>query len=271
LSNKKGILKKVQEEVVAEYNKKSTYKAQPRMRPSYVGHPCHRNIFYSYLRVESDFPFGPKEVNNFQNGDMQASKLKAQLRTAGLLVDYRDKFGNIPKHWKTKEPDTEFDVDSELLNMKNAKIDGVLILKDIEGYEDGLWLLEIKTTKEKNKKYMSGPKPEHLIQGSLYVHTFEEHLLEGKYAHIPELKPFNQLQGIVFIYASRDTEEWDWVEYKIPKEDTSEEFIKTAEKLLTVMDNVDNNILPSKTEHWCDYCPFKVKCGENYNPLKKQL
>lgn len=256
----------IEKKLVANYNSEPTYKMAPNMKLSFLGSPCIRKIFYMFLRVRPDYGWTFDAIRNFEKGDHLALMLKRWLKDCGLLIDYRNKSGEIPKHWKTKEPDPEFPVNDPALNIKNNKLDGVGVLKGIEGIKDGVWVFELKTINQKGFEdyIIKGPKKEHKTQAMGYVFLLEQNLKEGKYEHIEELSGHTEVQGTIFIYLNRESDKEDWKEFVVPKNE--EIFYETAEKIIQTKSYVETNTLPPKTPDFCDWCPFRDKCKKDYKP-----
>lgn len=263
-SSKKPIFDFVAKKLEESYNAPLTYTPQPNMRPSYLGTPCLRKIYYEFLRVEKDYGWEIDGIKNFQKGDALHTMVKSWLTTAGMFIPYRNKKGEIPKHWKTGEPDPEFPVNDPDLNIKNAKIDGVGIVKDIPDIEDGLWVFEIKSINQKgfDNYILKGPKPEHQQQAMIYAFLLEAGLNAGQYAHIPELDGYTEVKGVIYIYINREDDSNDWKEFALSK--NAETFMETVSKVIATKEYVEKGELPPKTEDFCKWCPFRDKCARDF-------
>lgn len=266
---KTPIKDKLEARLEANYNAPLTYTPKPNMRPSILGSRCLRKILYGFLRVETDFGWEVPRIKNFERGEAYHDLVKNWMRQAFHMIDYTDsKTGKVPLHWKTKLPDPEFPVSDEDLSIKRAKIDDVGILKKIPGLEDGLWLFEYKSINQKgfDRYILEGPKDEHLVQGTLYAFLFEENLKAGDYDHIEDLAPYKEegIQGVIYIYLNRESDTEDWREFHLEKD--SEVFTKTVEKVIKVKDYHAQGVLPPKTEDFCNWCEYRVKCKKDFRP-----
>lgn len=270
MKNKTPIQNIVDKKLEEKYNTKDpTYTPAPNMRPSFLGAQCLRKIYYNFLRVKPDYGWTADKIKNFERGDYTALMVKQQLRDCGMIIDYKNEKGETPLHWKTKQPDPEFPVNDKDLSIKNAKIDGLGILKNVEGVEPGLWIFEIKSINEKGfQKYLiDGPKPEHKQQGMLYTFLLEKGLEEGSYKHIPELTGYLEVKGVIFIYVNRENDNDPWKEYVVPK--NGEIFLNTIQKIVKTKDYIEKDTLPPKTEdRLCDYCEFRYSCVKDYKVPK---
>lgn len=263
-SKKTPILDFVAERLLKSYNAPPSYEAKPNMRPSFLGTPCLRKIYYNFLRVKPDYGWELEAIKNFQKGDAFHGIVKTWLEGANLMIPYRNKKGEIPKHWKTGEPDPEFPVNDPDLGIKNAKIDAVGILKDVPGIEDGLWVFEIKSINKKgfDNYILKGPKDEHKEQAMIYAFLLEQGLRAGEYAHIPELDGWTDVKGVLFIYLNRESDIDDWKEFVVPKND--EIFVNTVEKIIQTKDYISEDKLPPKTEDFCKWCSYREKCKADF-------
>lgn len=256
---KDAIAKKLESEWA--YNPKSKY-WNKNMKPSFLGTSCLRKIYYCYNRVKPDYGWTAQKIENFEKGDMFHNLIKSWFKGLGVSVPYRNKKGEIPKHWKTKEPDPEFPVSAKDLHIKNAKIDDVLILEGIDGIKDGLWLAEYKSINQKGyDRYIeTGPKDEHLQQAMTYVYLFEQNLADGEFDHIEELEGFTQVNGIIYVYINRETDDTEdnWKEFVVEKDE--EPFLEVADKIFGTLKHVEEGTLPDKTEDFCNWCDFREKC-----------
>lgn len=232
----------------------SSHKAIPKFRPSSLGSPCLRKIYYGYLRVEEDFK-APLQLKKYAKaGTVYHEILSEMFRNAGVLIDYRDENGNTPQSkYELGKLDHEFPLKDEELEI-SAKIDGVLIL-------DGkLWLGEWKTATTKSFMALRKPKPEHLIQGSTYLYLFNKALKDGHYRHIPQLSNFEKAEGIIFLYANKD----DLSLKEYPITEASGVFTQTITKILEIKSHHLNSTLPPKTPDWCSNCAYRTKCANNF-------
>lgn len=239
----------------------------PRMRPSTIGTPCLRRIYYKYLKTPKDYPTNFDTINLFERGDAIHTMVKRWLRVSKLMIDYRDENGEFLKN-KHGDPDTEFPVNDEELSIKNAKIDGIGFIKDVPGLSDGLWVYEIKSINWKYfRDHLTAPKEEHKEQATIYAFLLEEGLKQGKYAHIKELDGVTEVQGIIFIYINRESDFKNWKEFHVPKQ--NDVFLSTVSKIVRTKEYVAKDELPPKTvDTYCNYCDFRKKCKLNFKVEK---
>lgn len=230
-----------------------TYKQKPKFRPSMIGTPCMRKLFYSYNNVPEDYPFPPENKKKMDLGDYIHLMLCDRYRKTGNLIDYHNKDGSVPRCRWTGGDDLEFplkDIDLEI----SAKIDAVL---DID---NELWLGEWKSINERGFKALKDkPKDEHLIQGILYLYLFNRALQEGKYKHIKRLDKFDKVTGVRFIYYNKNTSEK--LEFVYTEHDKL--FMQIINKMSELKEFTANNILPPTKYDWCKTCGWRKKCVTN--------
>ena len=257
---------KMEAKLEKDYNAPLTYTPQPNMRPSFLGTPCLRKIYYHFLRVPQDYGWTVPRIKNFERGEAYGTLLRKWMRATFEMIDYRGKNGKIPLHWKTKEPDPEFPVNAPDLNIKNAKVDDIGIVRDVEGLKDGLQVFEYKSINDKgfNRYLDDGPKKEHLQQGMIYAFLLEQNLQDGAFSHIPELDGYTEINGVIFIYLNRESDTEDWREFHIEKD--SEPFVNVIEKIMKTKAHIEEGTLPAKTEDFCNWCELREKCKADYKP-----
>lgn len=227
----------------------------PRFRPSSLGSPCLRKIYYTYQRVEEDFP-APLQLKKYAIlGTQVHEMLSNMLRSEGVLIDYKNKDGSNPKNKHGEGFDFEFPIKDRELEI-SAKIDAVLKI------DNKIWIAEFKTATVGSFSKLNKPKPDHLIQASIYYYTFIKKLKEGAFSHIKELEGITDVEGLIILYVNKD--DFSIKEYQIKNIDIP--FQIAVEKMLKVKEHVENGTLPEKTEDWCNSCPFRKKCLQN---LKK--
>ena len=230
-----------------------------------------RKVFYSYLRVEKDYPWEGESIIRFEKGDALHDMIRNWLRTAGVLVEYKNKTnGEVPKHFATGLPDPEFPVSDLDLDIRKAKIDAVILLEGIEGIKDGAWLVEVKTKNSRGFQDLSKPEDRHIEQATIYAYLFEVCLNKGDYDHIPELEEVKEVNGVIYIYlnreASEDAEDGDdWEEFICEKD--PKVFKKIVSKIIEIHKNVETKTLPEKTWDYCKTCNYREKCLKDFNPL----
>lgn len=238
---------------VIDHKSETKHKSKPAFKPSALGSPCLRKIYYSFNRVPEDYDMQLSVKRICRLGDAIHDMLGSCLRKAGVLIDYHQKNGKIPVSKHTGEPDPEFPLKDDFLKI-SAKIDAVM---NINGQ---LWLGEWKSINDYGFRKLSAPKPEHLIQGAVYLYVFNKALQDGKYNHIKALKGFTAAEGVKFVYVNKNTSVMK--EYSVT--DAQEVFAHTISKMKTVEDFIERSELPPGTEDWCKSCPWRDKCAKNY-------
>jgi len=261
LKNKISLLKKIDSYLRKAANPKysNDWKPKPRIKPSDLGSPCYRKIYYSYLRIPRDFPLKAKEKKIFDTGDAYHEMIESWVKGTGCLIEYKDpKTGLVPKdRWKPDKLNSEFPIAVPALEIKMGKIDAVL---KINGQ---LWLGEWKSMKSEKHQKLEEPVDSHRIQANTYVQFFEYCRAQGMYDHIEELEDLGEVQGVIFLYVNKDNTEVK--EYVVQKEDSDLEEI--VAKVAKVKKYVEDKELPEKTDDYCFFCPWNKSCQKNYNPL----
>lgn len=233
-------------------------KSNPAHKPSVVGSPCLRKIYYSYYRVDSDKPIDPRGARIFNTGDYMETMIIDWLREIDERIPYRNKSnGEIPKGMDGK-PDPQFIISSKRWRIKKGKIDNVAIV------DGDVWIYEIKSSKASKFEKLTGPQPDHLIQAAIYFQCFNDLYLEGGYDHVPEIKGAGKAVGIKFLYINKNTSEIK--EYIIPGKALIPTILSLDKKILGINETyIDKKILPPTTKDYCFFCPFSKKCKENWN------
>lgn len=247
------MLIKLIEDVLNKPRKKSKRKLSPAFKPSIIGSPCHRKIYYSYNRVEEDYDADLQLKKYGKIGTYAHDRISEFLRESGVLIDYVDKngkelirFGQVSKEFPIKDPTLEI----------SAQIDAVL---EIDGK---LWLGEYKTIGNFPFKNLKEPKKDHLMQACSYVPLFEKALNDGKFSHIKRLDKFKEVEGVIVLYENR--ENGHMKEFLFTKKDSFPVFKEAVKKIQSVKSHVKSNTLPGKTPDWCKSCPWRLKCSKNY-------
>lgn len=229
-----------------------------KIKPSFLGSKCERQIFYSATGVPADVAFPEIAKRRMKMGDAISDMLNDVYKESGKLIQYYNPDGSIPIHWKTKKEDREFPISSEDLYIDKGKIDGVFIL-------DGkLYLAEYKSINQNGFSSLRSPKSDHLIQGVTYLFAFNQGLQAGKYSHIKELQTFTKAEGIIFVYVNKD--DTDMLDYVVTSaESTFQELVK---KIMQIKYYADNNILPPCTPDFGRTCNCNWKIKSKNNQLK---
>lgn len=231
----------------------------PRFRPSDIGIPCLRKIFYSYTRAVPDYPKSLDLQWYGAGGDayhqLFQEEIKAALRDKNdpnfKFIEYRTKKGKLARHFKTGKVSIEFPINNKKLEVKLGYVDGVVVL-------DGeLWILEIKTAGTNSMKSLRKPKSEHLGQAHFCLNLFNACLKRGKYTHIPALKSFTKAVGVILFYVNRDRPS-DRKEFKYLQ--SPEPMKELITKCKIVKKAALTKTLPPKTDYFCHGCEFREKC-----------
>lgn len=232
---------------------KSSKKSSPSIKPSMLGSPCLRKNFYSYNKVEQDVKFPLRNARIVKLGDAIGKMLFEAFEQEGVAIKYRKPDGTYYKDFDGVTDDYEFRLTFPDLGVKLGKIDMVCIL------EDGLWLSEFKSINERGYKALRGPKPDHLIQGVLYLYLFNLALKEGKFKHIEELDSFTKAKGMRFLYYHKNGS--DLKEFVVTEADQI--FRDIVTKIQQIKWYSDNDVLPDGTQDYCNTCPWQKKCSRN--------
>lgn len=232
--------------------KDETRKTGTSIKPSMLGSPCIRKIYYSYNKTPEDNPFPLSNSRVANLGTAIGKMLFEAYDREGIAVRYRKLDGTYEVD-RDGTPDYEFRLTSEELGVKLGKIDLVCRL------DDGLWLAEFKSINARGFGELSGPKPDHLVQGVLYLYLFNQHLKDGKFSHIPELAGYQQANGMRFVYYGKDRSELK--EFVVTKAD--QVFVDIVNKIQTVKSYSENDELPPPTPDWCNSCAWRGRCQKN--------
>lgn len=231
---------------VMKEGKKSTIK------PSLLGSPCIRKIYYNYMNTQEEIAFPLKNARVTTLGSLIGKHLAETFYKQGIGIKFHKEDGSFYTDYDGS-PDFEFRVDSEELQIALGKIDMVA------RFDDGIWLGEFKSINERGFKELNGPKPDHLIQGVIYLYLFNKFLKEGKFAHIKELEGVTKVRGIKFVYYHKDSSTLK--EYSVSVAD--QVFIQVVTKIQEVMWFAQNDQLPPPTLDWCKSCPYQQRCAKN--------
>lgn len=221
-----------------------------------LGTKCQRKLYYSSAGVEEDYPFGYDGLRRMLIGDAVHSALHQIFKRAGVLIEYYNPDGSIPKDWKNPEnDDREFPLSSEDLYIKRGKIDAIL---KIDGQ---LWIGEYKSINMNGFSTLTAPKSDHIIQAVTYFYVFNKMLADGAFKHIKELDGFEKASGVKWLYVNKDDTELK--EYHMT--DTDPVFHNIVNRILGIRDHYDKKVLPAKTPEYCTSCNWRTKCKKNYN------
>lgn len=233
-------------------------KGSHTFKPSSLGSKCLRKIYYDYFRVQKDFDVNESIKKMGKLGSGMHEILSGALRDSKCIIDYKNPDDTFNVTFGV--PNLEFPLTMPELFIKKAFIDAVTILNG------ELWLGEYKTCTEKSFYSLKKPKPDHLIQGCLYLYIFNKMLNDGKFSHIKELDNFKQAKGIRFWYVDRDNAvQFQMKEFPITLDMAQDTFSKTVTKIMTIKSYIDKKELPPTTQDWCSSCQFRAKCSKKIN------
>ena len=235
------------------------YKPKPRIKPSDLGMESLRRIFYSYMRVDPDQKIEAKLKRIFDTGDAYHDMMKTWVKDMGILIEYKDpETGEIPIDKWSGKPNSEFPVNIVELEVKNGKIDAILLV-------DGkIWIGEFKSAKDSKWQPIDEPMDDHAMQANTYVHLFEYCLQRGDYAHIKELNGFTEVEGVIYLYINKDTSELK--EYVCEKD--SSDLDPIVKKIVKIQEYREKKKLPPCACNPKAWCPYNKKCAKNFNPCE---
>ncbi len=252
---KPSIIPKI--ETFLQMENASSYKAKtPAHKPSVLGSPCLRKIYYSYFRTPEEPEFDIKRTLIFKAGYKVEEAGMEWLKGSNLHIPYRNKDGLIPIQKDGKE-DPQFPVKSPRWRIPKGKIDNVFVL-------DGkLYLMDIKSINSNKFKTLDKPDDSYIIQTALYYQMFQDLLKIGEYSNIPELKGFTELSGVMILYICKDS--YQMKEYWVNVAQLKQIIPQIDQKIQLINKYIDQRVLPPKTKDWCNFCPYKSKCDKNEN------
>lgn len=225
----------------------------PSIKPSVLGSPCLRKVYYSYNKSPEDIPF-PLTSSRITNlGTAIGKMLFDAFDKEGVVVRFTKPDGSYYVDEHTGELDYEFRLTCSELGVKLGKIDLTLIL------DDGLWLGEVKSINERGYKELKATKADHLIQGVLYLYLFNKALSDGEFKHIKQLDKFTKANGIRYLYYCKNKSELK--EFVITSADQI--FKNIVLKIEQVKYASENNILPPPTADYCNNCTYQFRCKQN--------
>lgn len=244
--------------------KDPNYVPKFKIKPSVIGSPCMRKIYYTSSGMEPDYPFPIEGKLRMKMGDAIHHMLSDVFRESGELIDYHNPDGTIPRQYKGKdsagkpilgEENREFPISFPELFIASGKIDGVMVI-------DGkLWIAEFKSINQKGFSGLMQPSPDHMIQATTYYYVFNEHLKAGKYAHIERLRGFQKAEGVLYLYVNKD--DTNQKEFAMTEQD--ELFALIVQKITSIVDDYNSKTLPPKTQDYCYSCPYRDSCKKNRN------
>lgn len=242
-------------ETLDKDERKPSKSKQFKIKPSDLGSPCLRKIYYGAARVEPDYGFDIAGKKRMKLGDAIHAMLDDVFRKAGILVDYVNPDGTPHKKFGFAEETTEFPLGFEDLFINHAYTDAVMII-------DGeLWLAEYKSINMNGFNGLMTAKPDHILQAVTYWYVFNMLLSEGKFSHIEKLKGFTKAKGVRWLYVNKDDTQLK--EFTMTQGDKV--FSDIVEKIMYIKQLYDNKTLPPKTEDWCKSCSFRDKCKKDFN------
>lgn len=255
VSDKSSTVERINNLLLSESTSPST--KSPGHRPSSLGSPCLRKIYYEYFRITPDFPFDIKTLRIFETGNYYEAMVLSWLKKLGEHISYRLPDGSIPIDFRTNQPDPQFLIYSPRWRIKKGKIDNV-------GVVDGkLWIYEIKSMKSTKFAKLEAPLPEHLIQVAIYFQTFNDLLIAGEYNHIPEVTGKGKAEGVKILYISKDDSQIK--EFILGTPALNQMVLDVDKKIMVVNQFIDKKTLPPKTKNFCDFCSFRTRCSKNEN------
>lgn len=254
-------LLKIDQFLVEKHNKKLPYVQKPAHKPSSFGSPCFRNIYYNYFRVERDEPIDARGGKIFDLGNMYEDVIISWLKGVGEHIPYRNKGdGQIPKNKDgSGKPNPQFPIAVPEWRIARGFIDNIGVC------EGKLWIYEIKSKASYLYSKMEGPDQDHVTQVTPYFKAFNEALLSGEYAHIPELEGFDVAVGVKILYVNKDSGEVKI--FKLLEDELFEQMETFEQKVNDSNVFIDSKSLPPKNESKCNYCPFKEKCKVEWNEV----
>jgi CRISPR/Cas system-associated exonuclease Cas4 (RecB family) len=242
---------------LADPPKKTTStKTKPfKIKPSMLGSPCMRKIYYSSARVEEDYGFDLAGKKRMALGDAIHQVLDSTFRKAGIIIDYVNPDGTPHKKFGFAEETTEFPIECQDIFVKDGYIDAVMVI------DEELWIGEYKSINLRGFQNLAQAKMEHIIQAVVYWYVFNLMMSEGKFSHIEKLKPFTKAKGVRWLYVNKDDTEFK--EYSMTEGDAI--FKQIVDRIMAVRQHYDKKVLPPKTPDFCQSCNWRDKCKKNYN------
>lgn len=226
-----------------------------KIKPSMLGSPCMRKIYYSSAGVPEDYPFDVDGKKRMLLGEAIHEMLHSTFLKSGILIEYVNPDGTPHKKFGFAEETTEFPLKSPDLFIKNGYVDAIM---NIDGE---LWIGEYKSINLRGFEGLSVPKNDHIIQAVTYWYIFNQHLADGAFAHIEKLKGFTKAKGVKWLYVNKD--DTSLKEFSMTEGD--QVFTQIVNKIMTAKQNYDAKTLPEKTPDFCRTCNWRDKCKKNFN------
>lgn len=234
------------------------YQGPPKFRPSCLGSPCLRKVYYGYHRVLEDYPLPLRNSRITLLGDYIHDLICDEMRKAGVLIDYVGKDGK-PKvnFFDPTKYDLEFPLKDEELEF-SAKVDAVLLMNG--ELEIGEW----KSINNKGFGYLKGAKPDHIQQAASYFFIMNQKLAAGEFDHIPQIKSVKEkeIKRVRLVYYNKDNSEMEELVYE--KSQLIPHFKTVLNKMHSVKSHTNSKTLPPKTKDWCQSCSWRDKCAREF-------
>lgn len=226
-----------------------------KIKPSSLGSPCERKIYYGAAQVPEDYGFDLAGKKRMALGDAVHTVLRNVFKKAKITISYVNPDGTPHKRYGFMEETEDFPLECADLFINNAYTDEVVII-------DGeLWLLEYKSINLRGFTGLFQAKPDHIIQAVTYWYVFNLKLQMGHFAHIPELQGFTKAKGVRWLYVNKD--DTDFKEFHMTEGDKV--FSDIVEKIFKIKAAYDSKTLPPKSQDFCNSCNWRDKCKKDYN------
>ena len=252
-------LDRIDDHLFESYNRprSANYTPKPGFAPSALGAKCLRKVYYGYWKIEKDFPINTNSAKIFATGDMYEDLVMGWMKAIEEHIPYLNPDGTIPIRFG--KPDVQFPISSEKWEIKNGLIDNVAVV-------DGkLWIYEIKSSNEKKFKDQIGPQEDHKYQAGIYFQAFNELLAAGAFAHIKALDGHTKAFGVKYFYINKNNSAMK--EY-IVQGDTLVHHIAAIDARVALMKGLNTKKeLPKKTEDYCFFCNYRLKCKRDWNDV----
>ena len=260
-NRKETTLERINSFLEKQYNTPVPYKQKPGHSPSGLGAKCLRKIYYNYFKVEKDIATDVKSARIFATGDAYEDLVMVWLKAVGEHIPYVNKSnGKIPINRRTGLLDPQFPISYPDYGVRKGLIDNVAYDSSNE-----LWTYEIKSSKAEKFDKLTQPMPEHLIQAGIYLKAMIKMLKEGSFDHIKAIKKGDLPKGVKYIYVNKNTSELKIFEIKLAQ--FSNIYRQLDAKMNRIKKYTEPKILPPKTNDYCAWCPFRIKCKQEWNDI----